>query len=115
MLEHAVFQCVTYSVWAPTNLPHLLTVTTIRQVDLHVDYASEIEPHIGRLIGVGAYGRVFEALWRGQRVAVKHMVCADEAEYKVCTGGGHTTALCCCGVLCFLKHFAHVWLSCLLR
>lgn len=51
-----------------------------------MDYVSEIEPHLGRLIGVGGYGRVFEGVWRGQRVAVKLMACGDEAEYKVSCG-----------------------------
>lgn len=48
-----------------------------------MDYVSEIQPHQGRLIGVGGYGRVYEGTWRGQRVAVKIMECVNEAEYKV--------------------------------
>ncbi len=38
-------------------------------VDLDVDYEGEIEPNLGRLIGRGAFGVVYEAMWRGQKVS----------------------------------------------
>jgi hypothetical protein len=37
-------------------------------IPLNVDFASEIQPHLGRLLGRGGFGAVYEATWRGQRV-----------------------------------------------
>lgn len=53
------------------------------QVELYVDYAKEIEPHIGHLIGSGGGGRVYEGAWRGLRAAVKIMSCCSNKEYAV--------------------------------
>uniref|UniRef100_A0A1D1ZQR8 Protein kinase domain-containing protein n=1 Tax=Auxenochlorella protothecoides TaxID=3075 RepID=A0A1D1ZQR8_AUXPR len=41
--------------------------------DLDVDYAAEVEPHLGRCLGTGGFGVVHEAVWRGRRVAVKKL------------------------------------------
>lgn len=37
-------------------------------IPLNVDYATEIQPHLGRLLGRGGFGAVYEGTWRGQRV-----------------------------------------------
>lgn len=37
-------------------------------IPLNVDYATEIQPNLGRLLGRGGFGHVYEATWRGQRV-----------------------------------------------
>lgn len=52
-----------------------------RSIDLTVDYHTEIEPNLGRVIGHGGYGRVYEALWRGRRVAVKLLLCDSQGHY----------------------------------
>lgn len=38
-------------------------------IPLNVDYAAEIQPNLGRLLGRGGFGHVYEATWRGQRVS----------------------------------------------
>ncbi|GAX74588.1 hypothetical protein CEUSTIGMA_g2036.t1 [Chlamydomonas eustigma] len=43
------------------------------QLELDVDFINEIEPYLGSLLGVGGFGRVYEGLFRGRRVAVKVM------------------------------------------
>lgn len=44
----------------------------------------EIEPNLGRLIGAGGFGRVYECVWKGRRVAVKCVTtCDTEAQYQV--------------------------------
>eukprot|EP00798_Chlamydomonas_sp_ICE-L_P020553 gene20553-27343_t len=43
---------------------------------------TEVEPHLGRLIGVGGFGKVYESSWRGQRVAVKIVTCETETQFK---------------------------------
>ena len=45
-------------------------------IDFSVDYEGEIEPHLGRLLGVGGFGRVYQGIWRSMAVAVK--VCEIE-------------------------------------
>ncbi|GFR42057.1 hypothetical protein Agub_g2855, partial [Astrephomene gubernaculifera] len=57
------------------NLPVSLTLAPI---ELDVDYETEVEPFLGRLIGVGGFGRVYEATFRGRKVAVKTVVIEDE-------------------------------------
>lgn len=37
-------------------------------IPLNVDYAAEIQPNLGRLLGRGGFGHVYEGTWRGQRV-----------------------------------------------
>jgi hypothetical protein len=44
--------------WLPGEAP----------VPLNVDFAAEIEPALGRVLGRGGYGVVYEAEWRGQKV-----------------------------------------------
>lgn len=38
-------------------------------VPLTVDFKQEIEPYLGRMLGKGGYGVVYEATWRGERVS----------------------------------------------
>lgn len=40
-------------------------------IDLDVDYSAELEGHLGRCLGTGGFGYVYEAEWRGKKVAVK--------------------------------------------
>lgn len=40
-------------------------------VDLDVDWTTELEGKLGRCLGTGGFGSVFEARWRGKEVAVK--------------------------------------------
>lgn len=37
-------------------------------IPLNVDFAAEIQPYLGRLLGKGGFGAVYEATWRGQKV-----------------------------------------------
>jgi hypothetical protein len=37
-------------------------------IPLNVDFAGEIQPHLGRLLGRGGFGAVYEATWRGRKV-----------------------------------------------
>jgi hypothetical protein len=41
-------------------------------IPLNVDYALEIQPKLGRLLGRGGFGHVYEGTWRGQRVGGAH-------------------------------------------
>jgi hypothetical protein len=38
-------------------------------IPLNVDFAKEIQPHLGRLLGRGGFGAVYEATWRGRKVS----------------------------------------------
>jgi hypothetical protein len=38
-------------------------------VPLNVDFLEELEPRLGRVIGRGGYGVVYEAMWRGRKVS----------------------------------------------
>lgn len=53
------------------------------QIDLHIDFETEVQPFLGRLIGVGGFGRVYEAKWHGRCVAVKIMPCDNDLHYTV--------------------------------
>ncbi len=55
---------------------------------------------MGPLIGVGGYGRVYQAEWRDTHVAVKLMSCEGPAHYQVsvrshvrCVSSGFTCAM----------------------
>ncbi|EIE21885.1 hypothetical protein COCSUDRAFT_56332 [Coccomyxa subellipsoidea C-169] len=51
-------------------------------IDMDVDFEAEIKPHLRTCLGQGGFGTVFEATWRGKRVAVKVLQGLD--------GGGKT-------------------------
>lgn len=55
---------------SPLQAPRGL-FSTMSTIDLNVDFKQEIEPQLGRLIGRGGFGRVYECTWRGQKAAVK--------------------------------------------
>lgn len=50
-------------------------------IDLDVDFEAEVAPGLGRLLGRGGYGEVYEGRWRGQRVAVK-LLSMDSEELR---------------------------------
>ena len=77
-------------------MTHLSRLTDLSQVDLDVDFATEVEPYLGRLIGVGGFGRVYEAEWRGRKVAVKIMTCDTDAQWQVggCGAGERELGAC---------------------
>ncbi|KAF5837720.1 hypothetical protein DUNSADRAFT_3975 [Dunaliella salina] len=58
------------------------TPRQVPPVDLHIDFEKEVAPTLGRLIGVGGFGRVYAAQWRGQDVAVKVLLCDDAKHYQ---------------------------------
>lgn len=67
----------------PMPLPTRAIYMTDSGIDLNVDYKKEIEPNLGRLIGRGGFGRVYECNWRGRKVAVKLLDTLDsDAELK---------------------------------
>jgi hypothetical protein len=45
-----------------------LNLPGLSPIELNVDFKQEIEPHLGRLLGKGGYGHVYEAVWRGEKV-----------------------------------------------
>ena len=53
--------------------PHLaggiLSLPGLSPIELNVDFKEEIEPNLGRLLGKGGYGHVYEAMWRGEKVS----------------------------------------------
>ena len=53
------------------------------QIELDVDFRTEVAPFLGRLIGSGGFGRVYEGIWRGQRVAVKTVLCETDQQTTV--------------------------------
>eukprot|EP01025_Chloroclados_australasicus_P049522 TRINITY_DN5645_c0_g3_i1.p1 TRINITY_DN5645_c0_g3~~TRINITY_DN5645_c0_g3_i1.p1 ORF type:complete len:1007 (+),score=141.35 TRINITY_DN5645_c0_g3_i1:521-3541(+) len=57
----------------PANLPApvMLSSPMCSEVDLNVNFAKEIQPKLGRVLGSGGFGKVYEAEWKGQKVAVK--------------------------------------------
>ncbi|KFM23981.1 Dual specificity protein kinase shkC [Auxenochlorella protothecoides] len=59
--------------FGPAYWQSLSNQSTIDGPDLDVDYAAEVEPHLGRCLGTGGFGVVHEAVWRGRRVAVKKL------------------------------------------
>eukprot|EP00884_Botryococcus_braunii_P016796 jgi/Botrbrau1/37/Bobra.0022s0032.1 len=54
-------------------LAPLLTLSSMPPHPLHLDvnFDSEIRPFLGRCLGTGGFGSVYEATWRGRPVAVK--------------------------------------------
>jgi len=54
----------------------------IQNIPLDIDYATEIEPFLGPLLGEGGFGQVYAASWKGQQVAVKLMRVEAEIMYK---------------------------------
>ena len=53
------------------------------QIDLDVDFYTEVEPHLGRLLGAGGFGRVYEGSYRGNKVAVKIMSGGLDHQHEV--------------------------------
>lgn len=43
----------------------------VAPIDFEVDFVNDIEPHLGHLLGVGGFGRVYHGYWNGEEVAVK--------------------------------------------
>jgi hypothetical protein len=39
-------------------------------IPLNVDFVREIQPHLGKLLGRGGFGAVYEATWRGKQVTL---------------------------------------------
>lgn len=65
-------------------------------IPLNVDYATEIQPHLGRLLGRGGFGAVYIGTWRGQRVSGAQGL-APACVYQ-------RVPSCCvvCGILCIV-------------
>ncbi|KAI3430797.1 hypothetical protein D9Q98_009209 [Chlorella vulgaris] len=55
----------------PLAPPVLPSSQPAADVDLDVDYVREVQPFLGRCLGTGGFGSVYECSWRGRRVAVK--------------------------------------------
>ncbi|KAJ9516605.1 hypothetical protein QJQ45_015226 [Haematococcus lacustris] len=68
--QAAHFDAAIYRECSANLDPHCLS-----EVDLYIDFDAEVKQHLGRLIGVGGFGKVHEAVWQGQRVAIKIMSC----------------------------------------
>ncbi|WIA40776.1 hypothetical protein OEZ86_004456 [Tetradesmus obliquus] len=64
-------------------------------IPLNVDFAAEIQPHLGKLLGRGGFGAVYEATWRGKKVAVK-LLTVDTEEPAVLDAFLKEVALCAC-------------------
>eukprot|EP00878_Enallax_costatus_P017550 GHUV01018437.1.p1 GENE.GHUV01018437.1~~GHUV01018437.1.p1 ORF type:complete len:345 (+),score=78.36 GHUV01018437.1:609-1643(+) len=64
-------------------------------IPLFVNYATEVQPYLGRLLGRGGFGHVYEGLWRGQRVAVK-LLTVDAQVPDVLDAFLKEVALCAC-------------------
>jgi hypothetical protein len=62
---------------AAAALAGALTMPGAPPVPLDVDFKQEIKPHLGRLLGKGGYGQVYEAEWRGQKVSGWLLGCAE--------------------------------------
>lgn len=84
-------------------------------IPLNVDFATEIQPNLGKLLGRGGFGHVFEATWRGQRVRMGFRVydiccsglsstCFSNAYLlsSHCTAGSHPE--CVLELMCTVKH-----------
>ena len=58
----------------PASLPSpiLLGVGPEPHIDLHVPW-SDLEKNIGRCLGTGGFGAVYEGIWRGKKVAIKRL------------------------------------------
>jgi hypothetical protein len=50
---------------------------------MHVDFEGEVRPSLGRLLGVGGFGRVYAAMYRGTPAAVKIMACDGPQQFQV--------------------------------
>ncbi|GLC37352.1 hypothetical protein PLESTB_001596600 [Pleodorina starrii] len=73
-------------------LPGLLATLSLAAIELNVDYETEVAPNLGRLIGVGGFGRVYEATWRGRKVAVKTVTIDNEAQRQALAKEAQITA-----------------------
>jgi hypothetical protein len=57
---------------APLPPPLVPGLDPAPDVDLHVSW-SEVERHIGKCLGTGGFGAVYEAIWKSKKVAVKKL------------------------------------------
>lgn len=60
--------------------------------------------------GVGGFGQVYEAVWRGQRVAVKIMPCQGMGQYQVGEERCTAEAFVCMAMSWLLAHFGSMQL-----
>ncbi|GLC60301.1 hypothetical protein PLESTB_001596000 [Pleodorina starrii] len=72
-------------------LPGTVTLS-MAPIELDVDFETEVAPNLGRLIGVGGFGRVYEATWRGRKVAVKTVNIDNEAQRQALAKEAQITA-----------------------
>ncbi|GLC66063.1 hypothetical protein PLESTF_000377600 [Pleodorina starrii] len=75
-----------------TMLPSLPVTLSMAPIEMDVDYETEVAPNLVRLIGSGGSGRVYEATWRGRKVAVKTVTVDSEAQRQALAKEAQITA-----------------------
>ncbi|KAL3141527.1 hypothetical protein ABBQ32_004776 [Trebouxia sp. C0010 RCD-2024] len=68
------------------TLPPPITLNSLpSDIDLNVDYQTEVAPFLGVCLGSGGFGSVYAARWRGKDVAVKRLspsIGQDSEQYR---------------------------------